>query len=278
MDVKLFAMGGVRSLLTHCKSSEFFKIFAKRIYSRARKNRYKKINSKGTVLIEFAICIPILIILLFYVNDLIRIRRLYSQTEFVGQQIVNMIQNISQKRSDKKLKREDISNIFALACQTIYPGTTMFVQEKGFEFAHTPLFKLYYVQGLNGNKASCKWRIGADSYALTYNNPDLLNNCYTYASTDSAGSSVRYKTEVIPSEIYPTLKIDSGVNKIILEIAILRDSSNKNYGKGSITDKQAFSLHLVNPKKRTWDRYLYFFTSVIIFTPKPGLFDETPPQ
>ena len=100
--------GGVRPLLTHCKSGEFFKNFAKRIYSKSRKNRHKKINSKGTVLIEFAICIPILVILLFYAHDLVKLYRYQAQTEFVGQQMVNILQNISKNRESKLITKKDL--------------------------------------------------------------------------------------------------------------------------------------------------------------------------
>ncbi len=49
-----------------------------------------RVANRGAILIEFAICMPILIILLFYISDLVKIKRYYSQTEFVGQQMANI--------------------------------------------------------------------------------------------------------------------------------------------------------------------------------------------
>jgi len=60
-------------------------------------------SCRGSILIEFAVCMPIFIILLFYIHDLVKIKRYYSQTEFVAQQMANILQNISQKRADKKI-------------------------------------------------------------------------------------------------------------------------------------------------------------------------------
>ena len=63
-----------------------------------------------------------------------------------------------------------------------------------------------------------------------------------------------------PSEIYPTLKINPNEIKIIFE-------SNVHYSQ------------LSPPETRggTGNDGIYFH-SAVIFTPKPGLFDETPPQ
>ena len=67
---------------------------------------------RGSILIEFAICMPILIILLFYINDLVRIKRYYSQTEFVALQMANILQNIAKTR---KITRNDIKYAASLA-------------------------------------------------------------------------------------------------------------------------------------------------------------------
>ncbi len=75
----------------------------------------QKFFSKGAILIEFAFCLPVLIVLVYYIYDLNRYKRYYSQTEFVGQQVASMIQNISQSREDKTITKNDLQHISRMA-------------------------------------------------------------------------------------------------------------------------------------------------------------------
>ena len=214
---------------------------------------------------------PILIILLFYINDLMRIKRYYSQTEFVAQQTANMIQNISQKRGNLKITKTDLTNIHTLAWQSVYPGVSMFRINSVYPSAHKPITSIYYVKGLDNGKASCIWR----TWTRLYESPSKVGyNSYT---DDGLSSSVRFLTNTSPSNIYPTLKINPGDVKIIIETLMERDNSGTQY-KG-ISDKAAFGLYLVTPKSiGDNDSWSHMFHSVVIFTPKPGLFDETAPK
>ena len=117
------------------------------------KNLFSKIDfkhqSKGAILIEFAFCIPVLILLIYYMHDLFKIQRYYSQTEFVAYQMAQMLQTVSQNRSDKKITLSDLKRVTAAAYLSIYPGTTMFWQGKGHVFGHFPHPIIYYVKGLS---------------------------------------------------------------------------------------------------------------------------------
>lgn len=119
--------------------------FTKMLFDEKQK-KIKELSCRGAVLVEFAVCMPILIILLFYIHDLVRIKRYYSQTEFVAQQMANIIQNISQKRENKKITAEDLGYAVALAYQTIYPGTTMFWKSNGLPLVHVPHPTICYVK------------------------------------------------------------------------------------------------------------------------------------
>ena len=65
---------------------------------------------EGSILIEFAVCMPVLIILLFYIHDLSKLKRYYDQAEFVAQQMMNILKNISRNRKgeNKKIIRQDL--------------------------------------------------------------------------------------------------------------------------------------------------------------------------
>jgi len=250
------------------------------------KPRNEEELSRGAILIESAVCMPVLIILLFYINDLMRIKRYHSQTEFVAQQMANIIQNISQKRTDKKITLTDIKYAASLAYLSMYPGTTMYrvsVSGGRHTLSHAPRLNIFYVRGLPGGKASCLWLIrflgeGADN-PLGWNPSRALSN-------GGGVSSIFPNTNVTPSDIYENLKISEGENKIIVETNIFISYATINVNDYVESDKQealakkAFKCRLVAPKpleKNVNARQGWYFTSVVVFTPKPGLFDETAP-
>ena len=215
---------------------------------------------------------PILIILLFYIHDLVKIKRYYSQTEFVAQQMANMIQNISQKRINKKITKKDLENIHVLAWKTIYPGLSMFLNNSVFPLHHKPCVSVYYVKADNTGKASCVWKIWFVKDKIT----DVYLQTETDKTTDYHISKVKFLTNTFSANIYPTLKINPGETKCIIETSLERDPNGDAFGK--ISDRAALNLYLVTPKILDDDGWSHMFYSVIIFTPKPGLFDETPPQ
>ena len=152
--------GGGKDLKNQTKStnylykiSSFVKFYINKILAEKTSipsdRRIKKIldatsRCRGAILIEFAVCMPVLIILLFYINDLIRIKRYYLQTEFMAHQFVNIIQNISQKRENKAITLNDMKYASALAWLSLYPGTTMHHTDprtdRSHELSHYPWF------------------------------------------------------------------------------------------------------------------------------------------
>ncbi|MBO4405365.1 MAG: pilus assembly protein [Alphaproteobacteria bacterium] len=231
---------------------------------------------RGAILIEFAICMPILIILLFYINDLVKIKRYYSQTEFVGQQMANILQNLAKKRNaaGETLKYEDLCHAASLAYLTMYPGTTMYSPTAGqrkHEFIHCPFFYIYYIQGTSEGKAKCLWGKGITTDRV--NHPPWHN--FHDVTRNFESSIVAYNPdEVTASSIYPTLKVEDDKPKIIIEPAILWGTGlmDKNGGKVG-TARQAFGYHFVSPRRHS-DLY---FNSVVIFSPNAG-FPEVRPD
>lgn len=234
-------------------------------------------NSKGIILIEFAFCISVIITLVFYAHDLYLLSRYYKQTQFVAEQMVSMIQNVSQNRIDKKITRNDLKNITALTYQTLYPGATMYCcsGSRKHVFGHFPHPIIYYVKGLENGNASCIWRMQMHTGYAT--NPATIDADIVYKDYDI--SAVRFKTDVAPSEIYPKLKIKSGEVKIIIDALIHYHGGS--YWQCGLPPQKVFSLFLISPKIRNssgkWNTDGGYFNSVIIFTPKTELFNETPP-
>ena len=277
--------GGGKDLKNQRKSRDyqykifsFIKFYIKKILSEKASilsdKRIKKIlavtsHCRGAILIEFAICMPVLIILLFYVHDLIKIKRYYSQTEFVAQQMANILQNIAKTRA---IKRDDIKHAAALAYLTIYPGTTMYnLQDSGsyHYFFHMPRVYIYYIKGKSDGKASTMWGCYANTYNIKFASwrSDVL-------SSNSSYSVINMGTNIIQSNIYPTLKVEEERSKVIIEVQLAWGSGYANSNGEKVSSaREAFGLRLVNPKPHATNTY---FPAVVTFIPNSGFTEDVP--
>ena len=268
--------GGGKQLKNPKKSKYYLhKILSNIKYFPKDHETFRSAN-KGSILIEFAVCMPVLIILLYYVHDLSKLKRYYDQTEFVAQQMVNMIQNVSQKRgaansTKLKITIKYLDHIHNLSWKTFYPGVTMFQKNSVFPLNHKPCTTVYYVECSNDGKASCIWK--------TWLVKDAADHIYyeteTSKTTDRHISKVKFLTNTSPEKIHPTLRMNPNDKKIIIETSLERDPVGTQFG--GISDKAAFGLYLATPEILD-DGWSHLFYSTVIFTPKLGLFDETPPQ
>ena len=218
-------------------------------------------------------------------------KRYYDQTEFVAQQMVNILQNISQNREgdNKKITLDDIKRAASLACLSMYPGNTMYRNDAGsahHDLSHCPRITIFYIKGQPGDRACCKWVRRFFSDGATIPTGWTVNN-----STNSNVSKVTaYISSVSPSKIYPTLKIKNGEEKIIVETSVFNATNTMNVKDLMPTDnyktcaRKAFkfwsiSPRPINPSPNETDTGAFYFSAVEIFTPAPGLFDgEKPPE
>ncbi len=272
--------GGGKDLKNRCKSCGCLCKIAKSFKSLTKNIK----NCAGTVLIEFAVCMPILIILLFYINDLVRIKRYYSQTEFVAQQMANILQNISQSRTDKRITANDLRYAASLAYLSAFPGKTEFRTKKlTSDLGYCPLAFIFCVKGNVDSTASILWGRRVHMAYMT----EFAPNSVSIENNLLVRTNVKILSNASPSEIYPTLKINPGEIKIIIECALFYHQAKDYFftdGRrtSNVSPSEAFGLNLFKlspPIAR--DGYAnqnVYFHSAVIFTPKPGLFDETPPQ
>ena len=219
---------------------------------------------------------PVLIILLYYINDLSKLKRYYDQTEFVAQQMVNIIQNISQNREGdaKKITATDLKYAGSLAWLNVYPGITMYSTNGNSDrhpLIHFPWVHVYFVKGESGGMAKCLWgKVLRCSYGKNPSSWYIGN-----ITSDAISSAVTYSANAVPAEnIHPSLKIKEGDKKIILETNIYWNQSYKNGEDKSVnTAGEAFGCFQASPKHLPKHNWLYF-DSVVIFTPQEGLFSE----
>jgi hypothetical protein len=190
-----------------------------------------------------------------------------------------MIQNISQSRTDKKITLKDLRYCISAAFLSFYPGTTQFAKShtvfKQPGFVHG---KIFYVVGNDNGKASVPW-------AMQYQYGGGSTSCTSPESVviSKHDDDERYVTRVRnnkePSEICPKLSIKPGETKIIIEnfIYFTKSASYKltdNRTWLNISLREAFGFLILTPKVQGVS---FYFTSIVIFTPKPGLFDESVP-
>ncbi len=217
-----------------------------------------------------------LIILLFYVHDLSKLKRYYDQTEFVAQQFVNIIQNISQKRSDKMITFSDLKYACCLAYLTMYPGTSRFWRGKGRELIHGAEMYVTYAEGESDGTASSKWTACVYTSSGSENISPATTGCFVvpdHGYTRARGNL----TKVSPTAIHPLLTtIEPGKPKIVIECVMhypLNFARVDGYEPRS--PKKAFGFFLANVKSATnSDAY---FHSAVVFTPKPDLFSSDYP-
>jgi hypothetical protein len=205
---------------------------------------------------------PVLIILLFYIHDLSKLKRYYDQTEFVGQQMVNILQNIAKTRTVTQL---DIKYAASLAYLTVYPGTTMYSTSGDLHhiFNHQPRVYVSYVEGESDGKASIKWTYWTRSGAGE--TPDTWNAGFLAAgNTDQ--SAISNKINANSSEIYPTLKTEETKPKVLIDVQLRRENR---------PEKETFGFYFVNPKY-VGNNQTGYFSSVMIFSPNNG-FSSTRP-
>lgn len=231
-------------------------------------------GSKGAILIEFAFSIPVFLTLIYYLHDIPRAQRHKQQMNFVAQQMSQMLQTVSQGRSNKRITWTDIKNAALAAYLTVYPGVSM----KPTKLNYFPLgfyveVYVYYVEGDANGKASAKWWEG-----LYYNN---LSPAYMTDTKDNSSRFVRFLRGVDPAQIHPSLTIKPGEAKIIVECQ-LRHTSSAHFSDGrkcsDVSFREMFGFLFYNPPsliKSTDYKSCYIGTA--IFAPRDGLFSSSMP-
>jgi hypothetical protein len=107
-----------------------------------------------------------------------------------------------------------------------------------------------------------------------------MTNQVFFSKADNDCYLVRFLQNNLASLIYKNLKIKKDEIKIIIECySYFCNSANSAYTFGdgrpckNVSPRDAFNFFILSPKPTQWA----YFNSIIIFTPKPGLFNETPP-
>jgi hypothetical protein len=248
-------------------------------FSFDRKNRSDRQNSRGSVLIEFAICVPVLIMCLVAMHDIPKYYQMQAKMKFVAHEVINMLQNVSR---GQPITVAHLKHIYSAAFLSLYPSNGLFHSQKYCHpLGHFPELMIYCVRGNADGTASLLWpfRISSWNHDTVMNTPSSLHS----SSSINGRATISNGQNVVPSKIYPTLSIKPGQIKIIVEV-ILIYSSNYKFGDGSwckVAPNRAFGfwmLPISGRKTNAINADTAYFNTVVIFTPKPGLFSETKPS
>ncbi|MDR0677229.1 MAG: hypothetical protein LBF57_00945 [Holosporaceae bacterium] len=189
--------------LNQTKSSTYF-----------RKSVRKLLSSKGAILIEFAVSIPVLVVLMYYMHDVPKLARIHERMEFCAHCAVNMFQNISQNRADKKITLKDLDYIVSSAMLPYFGGGTNQYAQSGYILpcGFEPEALIYCVLGIGENKAKILW--------IAYSDWNWLPGAkkFTYLSSAPSNRSIikgSLNTEMDCSSIYKDLTIKDGEMKIL---------------------------------------------------------------
>ncbi|MDR2781189.1 MAG: hypothetical protein LBB21_01870 [Holosporaceae bacterium] len=208
-------------------------------------------------------------------HDLFKLYRIRKRVEFCGYEMVNMLQSVSNGRPITK--DQYIRTVYS-AFLSYFGGGTLQYSNDGYAdrrnyycFPHPVLF---FIKGLGGGKAKILWIIhpmwykppnNYDKPTIRYEVSDITHKtCFSLVQTN-------LNTSVDVASIWPTLHIADGEVKMILEVELFVSVSVVYHA--NFVKKLCFLTFQLKPICP----YSYFNT-IIVFTPKPGLFSENAPS
>lgn len=262
------------------------------MFFKRRKNNLTKVcgslgkRSRGAILIEFAFSIPVLITLLLYIHDLYQIKNIQNTIKSIGYQMINMIQNVSIRRSDRLITNLDLNNSSIAAFLSYFPGTTgISTTQDGKTYAKGMygFFILWYLKGVGNNKAkvcwtrSLNWQCGNESSICSY----ALNE---WTSVPQIQSSKESNKDIDVSTIRDELLIEKDEIKMVLEISLFVGGPGGSpfyYPDGTdvydVSRQKRFGFFVIDPPK-PYNATRTVFNTVFVFSPRPDIFNEDGPQ
>jgi hypothetical protein len=257
------------------------------------KQRYRRIITKrinGAILIEFAVAIPTLFAILYYIHDIPKYKQILLNMEFCGHCAVNIIQNIKQRAPDSeeslsKITIQDLKHITATMWLPHYgAGISQYsTNEDSQEYIMPPGYEttsnLFCMKGTEDGKAEILWCCVLSNALLpTYGKIHFENDRTGYTSLKNCQVGEKYN----PEDVYHGFTIYAGETRLILETFVSVGKTLKYPDMTlctSVSIGKKLKLLFNNPRaKITNDQTSLYFINVIVFTPRAGLFDETPPS
>ena len=241
-------------------------------------NQFRSSRS-GAILIEFAFSVPVFLALIYYAHDLPKMKRWQRKMDFVAKQIAQGIQTISQNRpnTQRKITATDLKHVFYMSFLSIFPGTSMLPTSNcACRYGYFAVTQIIFVRGTENNKAQIIWQKDLIADPSTYfNSPSGI----VWRSQNNI-SVIKTSEDIL--KVCPNFKISNGEEKIILDVCLwYEDGSYYHFSDGtptgSVSPRKAFGFLFYNPIHPESVKCTYFH-QFVVFTPRSGLFNDTPPQ
>ena len=233
-----------------------------------RLNRFNfiKNSKKGAILIEFAFAVPVLFSLIYYIQDLATIKRWHSKLDFSLHCAANMFQNTPN------ITKSDFARICYASVIGMFGDPEHNIRPEGY--TEWPIISCALsVRGTGNNNCTVNWFAYSDVSAT--GNDCKTANSIVSCSSKFAASSPKAGNVYSATQLDPSLVINEGETKIILEISVYKGWCNKDYSRDYF---KLFIAKLPNAIA-CGHGHPSLMNHSIIFTPKPGTFDPNkPPQ
>jgi Flp pilus assembly protein TadG len=279
------------SLTKFAAKSVISKIFLGR--SKKKCNATIHANKRyGSILIEFAFGIPVLVSILFLVMDAPK----FYYLKYKVKNTAYMASSLLQRGVERAIIRKDLSQIFSAAFFSHFPGTSQYYINSQWAMGYTKIAHVYYVVGSAKGKAQVKWGWKSNEKA---SNPNDNGTIFNTSQSTSVVKFLSFASD--PNSIYKHLSLDEDEARIIIDVGfyLIDTTTTKNGGNGSdvasaedeidatastTTDstagiaadaKKCMGFSLL-PLRSSADAS--YFNFVLVFTPKKGLFTETAPK
>ncbi|MDR1361850.1 MAG: pilus assembly protein [Holosporaceae bacterium] len=244
----------------------FFEFYRRKL----RFDKFLRLNNIGVILLEFAIALPLLMIVLYASADIPRYFLWRFKVENASRYAASMIQNTA---SGTFVKAKDLRMVSHAAFLNIYVGNQnidISTQEK-MPHGHNSSLHVYCVNGVQDSKGKILWGWVSNKARLS---PKTRESGDAYQTTGRVSIvPTGLNSETDEANIFKDLRILKDEVKIIVEAGIVQA---KAYSDGADT--------AINPR-----RMLGFFImpvfgekmymgNAIVFTPQDGAFSANSPN
>lgn len=220
------------------------------------------LNQKGGILIEFAFCVPVLIMMLYFCLDVPQVYQFISKMRGCSEMAAGLITNVHSDKNGPRLVMEELK--YVIRALEIYLLGNAKVQGQNFNLA----IYITCVTGTTGGGLKKNWVIGVNndlsSHSITVY-PQSRQNVTTLSAAGFSQAQSRTISSNLNNTEFANFQVDENSTKLIVEAFVWRNSNNKGF------NKQFFMLSL--PISLIGNK-------IVVISPPPGLIspDSMPPM
>ena len=263
----------------------YTKIVVSNVSKKDLKKKIKLHNTrKGAILIEFAIAIPLLVMVMFFMSDAPRHYHIKSKMRHSAHFAANLTQNVTLDQANSKVSRRNLLSIFSSSVMSHFNGLQLFEQRSGaYALGHTLSVNVYYVEctdpnasmeSVGSNQAHVVWRWTIDDWSINSSISDTSSLTFSGDGNSlQSSNSIVNTSATLAGNIINGFQIARGDAKIIIEIGLVARDFSNSANTNSSKHRFRFAMLPIVPSVEN-----VYYNTVVVLTPRPGLFDELGPD